>query len=224
MAKFLVAKHGVPVLVYLSSPDASQWQCCLIVKHAETHKQATVSLRFSLPSNSSEIVTLLYDADNLVPDETTLVQETISLPGDQLKHVARDSSPQLMRLCLSLQHLCLISCPARLPPKHSDVAFLHHILELASAKRVYILFDHKWVHQQNRALFKQIIDRPQDLTGLQTDSLKLYRPGEWAAAFSSAEEAESVAPPSYSAASKKRSVQGESFHSSVPSHAVLTRS
>jgi hypothetical protein len=193
----------------------------MIVRSAEIYKQATFSLQFSLTSDSTEIITLLYDANNLVPDETSLAQETRSLTIDELKRLARDGSPQLMRLRLSLRHLSLISCPARLAPAHSDVA---RILELASAKRVHILFDFNWVHKLQRALFWQIIDRPQDLSGVPTDLLILRQPKEWLSTFSSAEKAESAAPLSYSATSKKRSIPGESLHLSVPAHAVLTRS
>jgi hypothetical protein len=88
---------------------------------------------------------------------------------------------------------------------------------------VHILFDFKWVHLRHHVLFKQIIDHPQGLTGIPTDLHILHQPKEWLAAFSSVEKAESAAPP-YSATSKKRSIQGESLHLSVPFDAVLTRS
>ncbi|KAF2029775.1 hypothetical protein EK21DRAFT_89551 [Setomelanomma holmii] len=206
MAIFLVSKRGVPVLAYLSSPDASQ--CCrLIVKHAELYKQATVSLQFSLPSNSKEIVTLLYDADNLVPDESSLTQETASLTSNQLEHLTREITPQLMRMCLSLRQLCPISCSARLLPKHNDQAFLHQLLELASAKKVHILFDFKWVHQQHHAAFQQIIRCQGNLTGLPADLSTLYQPKEWSAAFYPLKNAGSEAPPSSLAASKKPPIQ-----------------
>ncbi|KAL5119407.1 hypothetical protein ACEQ8H_002676 [Pleosporales sp. CAS-2024a] len=226
MAKHLAAKKGAPAIAYLSSHDAVQWSCSLIIKHAEAFHEATISLHLPLASSSSEgseAFRLIYNVDNLVPEETSLKVATMCLGSDQLHQLARAGNPQLMDLCLSLRQSCFISYSGDLPVMNSVEGPIRDLLDLATARKIHVLFDFKWIHQQNHALFRRIINQPQDYTGLPVDAcVTLYRPEDWLP-LALVNKPESQAPPSYSVASKKRSrhSRASSTPEPVPSKRAL---
>ncbi|KAH7062776.1 hypothetical protein BKA63DRAFT_573068 [Paraphoma chrysanthemicola] len=123
------------------------------------------------------------------------IQEKINAPDQERE--GESSKPRL----------CPISCPTGLPPTHGNEPLRQQLSGIASAKEVNILFDFKWVHQERRGTFWQIVRRPQDLSGISADLRTLYQPREWLAAFQSVKKVASEPSLSLSAASKKRSRQ-----------------
>lgn len=213
----LVRKSGIPVLASPASDAASQLSCCLAVKYLDARMQATISLQSSFPINGFEdeqTFTLLYNADNLEPGNTLLKPPPTCLPPqDRLNEIARQGNVHLKTLCLALKAPCPVWCPpcsGPIAPKDGSSAPFRQFLDLARSTQVHILFDWNWLHKDHHGRFDRLIRHPEQLTGIPVDqsSIKRYRLADWSV-FSIVDDVESEAPPSYTAASKKRPRPGE---------------
>jgi hypothetical protein len=207
----LVRKSGIPVLASPASDAAPQWPCSLAVKYLETRMQATISLQCSLPihgSDDEQTFTLLYNADNLVPGNTSLKPPPTCLPQDRLHDIARQGNANLKILSLTLKTPCSVWCPPSsgpIAPKDGFGTAFGQFVELARTTEVHILFDWNWLHKDHHARFDRLVRHPEHLTGIPVDqaSAKRYRLADWSV-FSPADDVASEAPPPYTAASKKR--------------------
>jgi hypothetical protein len=199
----LINKRGVPVLAYPTSDVASQWSCSLVVKHSETRMQATISLQSSLPIHGfdgEQTFTLVYDADNLVPGETCLDHTSMSLTQAQQKEIARQGSPKLKTICLTLKKPCPVWCPLSsgiIAPKHGFDSPFHQLVKLARATEIRIIFDYNWLHRDKQVQFERIVSHPEELAGFTIDNYaNRYRQADWTI-FSPIEDVASEPPPSY---------------------------
>ncbi|EUC45691.1 hypothetical protein COCMIDRAFT_94888 [Bipolaris oryzae ATCC 44560] len=220
----LVRKSGIPVLASLASGGASQWPCCLTIKYLEARMQATISLQYSLPIqgfDDKQTFTLLYNADNLVPGNTSVQPSPISLPQDRLHDIARQGNAHLKTLTLTLKAPCPVWCPQSpgpmLPKEGFGTAFAQFV-KLASATQIYILFDWNWLHKDHYARFDHLIQRPGELTGIPVDpsSARHFRLADWSI-LGPADDVASDAPPPYIESSKKRPRQVTTSPSPEPS-------
>lgn len=216
MSCTLVRKTGIPVLAYSTSDAASQLSGNLRVRYFASRMQATISLQFMIPvhdSTDAQSFTFVYDADNLVSGETSLGSAIVALSPAQLDEIARSGNPQTRLLSLKLKSPCPIWFPEHLGSVAAKIGFdapYHQLVKLAGTTGIHVLFDYKWIHQNNRVLFQHIISHPEELTGLPAEAhLKTScRQANWTV-FSPVDDAPSEAPPSYTDASKKRSRLGE---------------
>jgi len=213
MVLHLVRKRGIPVLVSSRSDPAAPWPCTLFARYSETHLQASLYLRFSVPVNGfsqDQIFTLIYDADNLVPGVNSIKPATTSLPQDQLGELARSGNPQLRVLALAIKQPCPIHCPlsaGSLGPKNGFDAPFHQLRKIAQATEIDVLLDYNWLHVDNHAFFDKLINHPEELAGLVEDDKYTthHRRANWTI-FSPIEQEE---PPPYAPTSHKRPRQSE---------------
>ncbi|KAI4699868.1 hypothetical protein J4E89_011087 [Alternaria sp. Ai002NY15] len=156
MVRWLVSKKGVPVLASVRSDPAAQSPCVLVVKYNEEPLQLSFHLQCTTFINGfddEQTFTLIYDADNLMRDATTLGDATTSLSHDQLTSIARAGNPQIRALALTLAKPCKIRCPsstATFTSKSGYEAPFHRLAALAKATAIDITFDYNWVHANNR--------------------------------------------------------------------------
>lgn len=213
----LVRKSGIPVLASLASDGASQWPCCLAVKYLEARMQATISLQYSLPIqgfDDKQTFTLLYNADNLVPDNTSVQYSPTSLPQNRLHEIARQGNAQLRMLCLTLKAPCPVWCPISSGPTMPKDGFsdaFAQFVKLASATQIHVLFDWNWLHKDHYTRFEHLIRHPEQFTGIPVDpsSARHFRLADWSV-LGPVDDVTSEAPPPYIEASKKRPRQGKS--------------
>lgn len=231
----LVRKSGIPVLASPASDAAPQWSCSLAVKYLEARMQATISLQCSLPIHGfddEQTFTLLYNADNLVPGNTSLKPSPPCLPQDGLHGIARQGNANFKTLSLTLKTPCPVWCPPSsglIAPKDGSVATFGQFVDLARATEVHILLDWNWLHKDHHARFDRLVRYPEQLTGIPVDrsSATRYRLADWSV-FSPVDDVTSEAPPPYATTSKKRPRQGQFalirifFTLSLNQHAVTT--
>ena len=169
----LVRKSGIPVLASPALDAAPQWSCSLAVKYLEARMQATISLQCSLPINGfddEQTFTLLYNADNLVPGNTSLKPSPTCLPQDRLRDIARQGNANWKTLSLTLKKPCPVWCPPSpglIVPKDGSCAAFSQFVELARATEVHILFDWNWLHKDHHERFDLLVRHPEQLTGIQ---------------------------------------------------------
>lgn len=219
----LVRKSGIPVLASLASDGASQWPCCLAVKYLEARMQATISLQYSLPIqgfDDKQTFTLLYNADNMVPGNTSVQPPPTSLPQDRLHDIARQGNAHLKMLSLTLKAPCPVWCPPSpgpILPKEGFGAAFAQFVKLASATQVHVLFDWNWLHKDHCARFEHLIRHPEQLTGIPVDpsSARHFKLADWSV-LGPVDDIASEAPPPYIEASKKRPRQGKSTLAWIP--------
>ena len=218
----LVRKSGIPVLASPASDAAPQWLCSLAVKYLETRTQATISLQCPVPIHGfddEQTFTLLYNADNLVPGNTSLKPPPTCLPQDRQHEIARQGNAHLKTLSLTLKTPCPVWCPPSsglITPKHGSSAVFSQFVELARATEVHILFDWNWLHKDHHARFDRLVRHPEQLTGIPVDhsSAKRYRVAD-GSGVGPVDDVASEAPPPYTSASKKRPRQGESIPTQI---------
>ena len=214
----LVRKSGIPVLASPASDAAPQWPCSLAIKYLEARMQATISLQYSIPVHGfddEQTFTLLYNADNLVPGNTSLKPTSTCLPQDRLHDIARQGNANLKTLSLTLKTPCSVWCPPSsglIAPKDDSGAAFSQFVELARATEVHVLFDWNWLHKDHHARFHHLVQHPEQLAGIPVDqsSAKRYRLADWSI-FSPVDNVASEAPPPYATVSKKRLRQGQSI-------------
>jgi len=207
MAHNVFRKGGIPALAHLSSDDASRsCPCSLVVRVDETHKQATIALRFGVPLDgfdADQQISLVYDADNLVPGETRLGPAR----GDpsQLDRITRRGGKNFRSLRIALRQPCTVICPSSgsLAPRDASDARFQRLAALARATRLSITFDYTWLHPDKSAQFLSLTDSSAR-TGFPRNAAAVSsRETDWTV-FSPGEPAPPDAPPAYEHASSKR--------------------
>ena len=221
----LINKRGIPVLAYPVSDIASQWSCSLLVKHSDPRMQATISLQSTIPIHGFEdkqTFTLVYDADNLVPGETSLEDTNMSLPQTQQRKIARQGAPRMKTLCLGLKKPCPVWCPlssGTIAPKHGFDSPFHQLVTLARATKIHVVLDYNWLHRDKQTRFERLVGHPEELIGFTVDNYaSRFRQADWTV-FSPIKDAASEPPPSYTNIASeysgnsigKRPRQGEFF-------------
>ncbi|KAH6861219.1 hypothetical protein BKA58DRAFT_48849 [Alternaria rosae] len=212
MVRYLVSKKGVPVLASVRSDPAAQSACVLVVKYNEEPFQLSFFLQcttFIHGFDDEQTFTLIYDADNLMRDLTSLNNATTSLSHDQLTSIARAGNPQIRALALTLAKPCKIRCPSStgtLTSKSGYEAPFHRLVALAKATAIDITFDYNWVHADNRLPLDRFFKHMGAFSGF-SESADGYKYADWAI-FCTVEE-DRQPPPSYTnavdtGASRKR--------------------
>jgi hypothetical protein len=215
MVRYLVSKKGVPVLASAKVDGAAQSRCVLVAKYCENPLQISFYLQYTTfidGFDDEQTFTLIYDADNLVHDATSLKTATVPLPHDQLTSIARAGNPQTRILSLTLAKPCTIRCPlspATLASKGGFEAPFHRLVQLAKATEVDVLLDYNWVHADNREPLERFFKQPSIFTGFPSGN-DGYRYAEWIV-FGTIEE-ESGPPPSYASAVNTNASQKRSRH------------
>jgi hypothetical protein len=164
-----------PALAYPSSDSASPVSLSLIFKHSEKRTQATLSLvQSSILLRGFDVAqtfVLQYNADNIVPDSTSLGPATIRLPQDRVSEIARSNDPQIRTLSFKLKKCCSIwgPQPASTVPKPGSEALFTQLGDLARATELCILFDTKWLRTTTFAVFQQLVANPEHFSGFPVD-------------------------------------------------------
>ena len=213
MVRYLVPKKGVPVLASARVDGAAQSCCVLVAKYCDAPLQISFYLQYTNfihGFDDPQTFTLIYDADDLIHDATTLKTATTPLAQHQLASIARAGNPQIRVLTLTLAKPCRIRCPPSastgiLAAKSGFEAPFHQLVKLAEATEIHILLDYNWVHADNR--------EPLERTGF-PDGNDRFRYVDWTD-FNTIEE-QDAPPPSYAKAvdadaSRKRSRHGKSL-------------
>jgi len=216
MAYKLPRKGIVDALAYCTPNSVSPLFCSLVVKYSKDHKQATISLRLSIPISGfdpEQSITLYYDANNLVPGETSLGSAAVLPSQDQLRKIVQQGKCELKTLSLVLRNHCSVEGPSvkKIAPKKSSESCFYLLADLAQATTVYILFDYNSFSKDEQARFEHCIEHIGDLTSFRVGSDYAKRPKlpDWTI-FRPAEEVDFEQPPPYACTSRKRSKDGES--------------
>ena len=221
MVRYLVPKKGVPVLASARVDGAAQSCCVLVAKYCDAPLQISFYLQYTNfihGFDDPQTFTLIYDADDLIHDATTLKTATTSLAQHQLASIARAGNPQIRVLTLTLAKPCRIRCPPSastgiLAAKSGFEAPFHQLVKLAEATEIHILLDYNWVHADNREPLERFFTQPNLFTGF-PDGNDRFRYVDWTD-FNTIEE-QDAPPPSYAKAvdadaSRKRSRHGKSL-------------
>lgn len=212
--------QGFPVLAYPSCDNATPVSLFLVFACNESCAQLTLCLLSSLhQGNENHNIVLQYDASNMVPGAVSFGPATIPLPQLRLETLARGGNPQIRTLSLRLQKLCPVWCPPSFVP--AKEALDQHMIQLVKTTELEIVFDYNWLHRQHHALFHQLIEQPETLSGFPVDRRYRrlrYEQIDWAKLSEGTSHAqESVypgvedgdLPPDYAEASGKRARRGK---------------
>lgn len=170
MAHDIFRRGGIPVLTSLASDMPLPLPCTLVAKHSAAQQQATLSLQFRISIrgfDEEQQITLLYHADNIFANAAALKIAIVSLPQALLDQIARNKGTDMRILSLQLKAPCVVRCPTSVetiaPHKTPDMRF-SQIHNIARATRLYILFDHNWLHPTKIARFQQVVTNPAPLS------------------------------------------------------------
>lgn len=208
-------KGGIPALASRLFDDLSPCLCSLIVKVDDAHAQATIILEFKLSSKdpgNDQVVSLVYDADNLVYGTTTL--RTASPFPPRWGEITRNGGSDLKTLSFVLRDPCPILCPVAFERDDADPRF-QQLEDLAKATRISVVFDYAWLHPNKSAQFSSLVGRSR-LAGIpRKNTSTLIREADWTALapqFKNPTEVEAPeAPPPYADVSRKRSRRCKCF-------------
>jgi hypothetical protein len=166
MVLSLVRKEGVAALAYSVTNVSLLWPCSLKILHADA--QFVVSLERSISIHGFDdkhLFTLRYEGDNIMPGKNSLGHVDIPIPAASLDIIARQGSPQLRTLSLTLKAPCSVWCPYSLNNGLSiPHTSFHELLTLANATEVSIVFDAKWLGKDNLAMLQSAVEGSQQLT------------------------------------------------------------
>jgi hypothetical protein len=213
---------GFFALAYPSSDPASPVLLSFIFKHSEKSAQATLSLvqssLFLKGFDVAQTFVLQYDADNIVPGSASLGPAAIPLRQDRLDKIVHSNTPQIQTLSFKLKKCCPIWGPqhASTVPKPGSEALFTQLGDLARATELCILFDFKWLHTTTSAVFRRLVQHPEQFSGFPVG--RYYETSLWcmhasvfnplrndnATADSDATTEDEAKPPSYTNASRKR--------------------
>lgn len=178
-----IRKSGIPVLAYPHC-DAAPTSSCLIFRFNETQATATILLQSSLlidGHDEPQKCTMQYDADCLKLG--SIGPATIPLPQSRLDQLAREGNPQMQTLSLTLKRLAPVWVPlhVKLRPQMGQEAVFERVAVLARATTLHILFDFKWLHRDHQAVFRRLINHPEQLRAFPVwrHYNNLYRRGDW---------------------------------------------
>lgn len=217
MTLHYVRATGVPAWVPMPSDEAEGLLCILHVRHSRDKKQAVVTLGLSVPVDGMESdpsFTLVYNADIMVPDKTSLSSSTNITPPN-LSKIARGGSPAPHLLSLVLSQSCPVKCSKELwktpLPKCGSASTFHQFVKLAVATEVNIFFDYKWVPKGQKAAFRQFIQGVGERKGLEEVPPEAY----WLAdSLSKSPAFDPVLdfPPAYDSEAAKRPLESKSAY------------
>ncbi|KAH8710015.1 hypothetical protein GQ44DRAFT_627274 [Phaeosphaeriaceae sp. PMI808] len=211
MTHNLLRSGGIGALACVATNNASLLSCTLQVKYDEGSSHATFSLQHATHIHGfaeAQFFNFIYDADNLLPATTTCKTATRTLTRTELAHIARTQISEVQALSLNLKKPCAILCPnvpGSIAPKASHEVPFRHLVDLAKATEITILFDWKWLHQRRHSPFLNIVSQPETFSGfpINEKNLKGHRLEDWSV-FSPTEDYVSNEPPPYTEASHKR--------------------
>jgi hypothetical protein len=157
----LLTQKGVPVLAYLFDCPLP---CSFKLKYSEDLMQATISLRFSISVDGfddNQNFTLIYNADNLVADRTTLCHNVdTAISTEQQLSISRQGQPLLKTLSLALKDPCSVQCSPRCAnkaPHKSTCPTYHCFVQLARATEVKIIIDYNQYRVPKQDVLNRII-------------------------------------------------------------------
>jgi hypothetical protein len=209
MAHFVFRTGGIPVLASVPHKPAP-WLCFLVVRVDESHHKATVELQFGRKFrgvDGERRVSLVYDADNLVPGTTTLDHANSPPPPYFLSQIARHNGRNLKILSLALMERCTIRWSRALGDiEHSLDERYQQLADLARATSLHILFDYAWLNPAKSAQFLSLVDTSKQLARYPVDTVSQFREANWTVLVPE-DAAPLEAPPSYEDASLRRSRQ-----------------
>lgn len=167
-----IRKSGIPALAYPPSNASSPVLLSLMFRFNESAATASILLQSSLVVagyNDAQTFVLQYDADNMKPGQISVCPATIPLPQSRLDQVARDGSPRMQTLSLTLKRAaglwCSHSDSTGLQPRPGHEAAFTQLAQLVKATRLHVLFDFNWLHRDHHAAFQRLVDHPNELTG-----------------------------------------------------------
>lgn len=169
-----IGKGGVVALAYPASDPASLVTLALYLRCNESHTQARLSLQSSLLLNGSDdvqIFHLQYNADNLIPGTISFKPTITDISQARLATLARHGSPQIHTLSLTLKECCPVWCSSSGPftPRSGCGASFRQLINLAKATKLHILFDHRWLSHDKKAILQQLVEHPNRLSNLPLD-------------------------------------------------------
>jgi hypothetical protein len=176
-------RKGVPVLAYLPGSMAkTPLSCSFNVKFCQDSMRATISLRFTFFVDGldvEQVFTLIYDADNLVPDETSLSDgANVSIPLQRLHATSKQGKPQWKTLSLFLKKPCGINGPSYTPilPHKSRPTFDNRFVQFTQATEADVTIDFHAFHHPNDHTLVGIISHLRRYTGGQTAAFQHLQP------------------------------------------------
>lgn len=229
MAHDIFRRGGVPALASLPLNDGTSCLCSLVVRVNEAYRQATITLHFNLSihgSDTEQRISLVYDADNLVPGEIKLGPAKEN-PLQLAEITRRNDFKSLRVLHVALKQPCTVLCPrssGNIAPKDSSDARFQKFVDLAKATRLSITFDYAWLHPDKSAQFLSLTNSSA-LSGFpRNPAAPSLREVDWTV-FSPAELEPAEAPPAYEPAILKRPLQRKylAFHH-VPRNSLIRSS
>ncbi|KAF1840063.1 uncharacterized protein K460DRAFT_371283 [Cucurbitaria berberidis CBS 394.84] len=220
MTQAAITRPGFDVLAYVSLQAATPVPLSLKFQYNEKRAQATLCLLQSSTilegfDGAETFIILQYDAENLVPGAVSLRPMGFH---QALSGIARSTRPDIRRLSFKLKRCCPTWRPltASLAPKPGFVDRFQHLVTLANATELHIVFDYSWLPPQCLATFQQLVAQPEQLSGYPVHryysqcfkredvfSSHLVAPVDAALASDATTEDEEQPPP-YIAASNKR--------------------
>ncbi|CAI6334282.1 unnamed protein product [Periconia digitata] len=224
----LLREGGIGALACIATNNNAYplLHCSFQIKHKDG-SHATFSLQHSTHVHGfdeAQPFHFIYDADNLVPATTTCMTTKRDLGLTESGHIARNQVPDIRALSLNLRKPCAIICPevpGSIAPKLGHEIPFTHLVNLAKATEVTILFDWKWLHKSQHGPFLTIVSQPETITGFPINgkNLRKRRLVDWSI-FTPVEEhdEESINPPPYVDANRKRprQISSSPSHSSPP--------
>lgn len=212
MAHHVFRKGGIPALASsLDAVTSFSCRCSLSVKVDVPGKRATLSLHLKVPLHGFETdqnIVLVYDADNLMPGETTV--SCVNLSPPQVQQIARHEGSNLRLLRFVLEEPCTVLYPRSsdgISPKNASDTQFQQLVNLAKATKLYIVFDYAWVHPNKSAQFLTLIETT-GFIGFARENNRVHE-ADWTI-FAPGETAYDDTPPSYEDASLKRARQSRS--------------
>jgi hypothetical protein len=208
MAHNVFRKGGISALASPSVDETSSWcQCSLTVKVNVACKQATIQLLFKLHLHgfdTAQHISLVYDADNFVPSETSLSKP--DLPQSQISKIARDNGNEAISLRLVLKQPCTVLCPRSsksITPKDGSDPDFQRVVNVAKATRLDIVFDYAWLHPTKYAQFHSLTGTSEWSRFPREDRANMLRETDWTV-FSPGELVLPENPPTYDSLKRQR--------------------
>jgi len=211
----LVRKTGIPAFAYSKQDTCPPRLLNLKIKRFEG--RIVFSLDSSLTSDRDKpLITLLYEGDNIIPNQKSLHRVDISLQPESVSHIERNGNPSLRTLSLTLHAPCSVWYPrSDSNQEASPHTSLQELSALSDATEVHIVLDIKWMRHNDMTWLQSALEGSRQLKGIpiSPEFSKLYQKApkvlpsveNLVAGAPSFEDVVHDAPPSYTYPSNKRS-------------------
>ncbi|KAF2011818.1 hypothetical protein BU24DRAFT_465416 [Aaosphaeria arxii CBS 175.79] len=204
MAQISLHKRSLPALA-CTADDSKLLPCTCHIKYDQVRLYATFTLQHVIDTNDATTMhsfTFIYNSDNLHPETTTYTTSGRDLTQLESQHIARNITPKVRALSLQLKKPCAILCPKERIPRPT------HLIGLAKATDITIIFDRNWLTSQQHRFIFDIVAQPETFSGFPIDekNLKGRRLDNWTV-FYPADDRVSNEPHPYIKLSSKRSLQ-----------------